>query len=100
MVRCSPVKFPVCLFHGRLGAGLLCGVCAPRFVEGSFGLGLVAGSLGLMISVVETVQVLGECVQVVHGGSFRIRESLWRFGQSSGASELSSSDPQNAESES
>ena len=34
------------LFVFTLGVGLLCGVCGPRFVEGCFGLGFLAGLLG------------------------------------------------------
>ena len=89
VVRCSPV----CLFHGRLGAWLLCGVCAPRFVEGSFGLGLCRVP---RIDDIGGGNRTGPWVVCSSRswGSFCIRESLWRFGQPSSASELSNSDPQ------
>ena len=71
----------------------MCGDCAPRLVEGCFGLGLWRAP---WVDGIGGGGCSGPWVACSSRswGSFRIGETVWRFGQSSGMSELSSSDPQ------
>ena len=81
---------PLCAFFMVVwGVGFLCGICAPRFVQGCFGIGL------WLVPWIDDIG--GGCstgpwvaCSSRSWGLFCIGESISRFGQSPGVSEFSS----------